>query len=197
MAVDPASMPSGYPVRFDIAYPEGENRFMILIRWLLAIPHLIILSGLRYVALAVVVFAFFAILFTGRHPAGLFRFQVGVLRWNQNVGAYVLFHNRYPPFSFDEGKYPPVTFQVDRAEHYNRFLPFIKWLLAIPHLIILSLLWVITVLLYVFTFLAVLVTGKYPRGPFNFIVGTSRWGARVTAYLMLVVDDYPPFSMKA
>lgn len=185
-----------YPLQLEIAYPEGENRFMILVRWLLAIPHLIIVQLLGYAAGVLLIIAFFAILFTRKYPEGMFRFSAGIQRWTQNAYAYILFHNRYPPFSWDEGQYPPVQYTIERREQYNRWLPLIKWLLVIPHLIVLFFLGIVAFLAWVFTFFAVLITGRYPRGAFDFIVGTARWNARAMAYFMLMVDEYPPFSMK-
>lgn len=103
----------GYPVRFDVEYPENLSRWLIFVKWLLAIPHFIILNALLAVVSVIIVIAFFAILFTKKYPKGLFDFAVGVLRWQANVTAYVgLMRDEYPPFSWDAGKYP-VTFEVD------------------------------------------------------------------------------------
>src|SRR5262245_59519372 len=119
-----------YPVRLEIEYPEGQNRWMILIRWLLAVPHIAIVYVLGNLSSIVTVIAFFAILFTRRYPEGLFKLQAGIQRWSSNTWAYILFHNRYPPFSFEDGQYPPVQYSVQRQEQYNRWLPLVKWLLA-------------------------------------------------------------------
>jgi len=185
-----------YPVHLEIDHPEGGNRFMILIRWLLALPHAAIVYVLSSLSSVIILIAFFAILFTRRYPEGLFNIAVGIQRWSQNMWAYVLFHDRYPPFSFEEGQYPPVRYSVDRREEYNRWLPLVKWLLAIPHYIVLSLLYIAAFFVYLWTIIVVLVTGRYPEGAFNFLVGVARWGARVTAYVGLMVDEYPPFSMR-
>ena len=186
---------NGYPVTFDVAYPESPNRFLFLIRWLLAVPHVIVLNVLgALVGLATLV-GFFAILITKNYPDALWRFSVGVLRWEQNVNAYVLFHDRYPPFGMGEGGYEPVTFTVEKPE-FNRWLPLIKWLLLLPHIVILIALSVIALPATLALFLAVLFTGRYPRGLFDFLVGVGRWNARVTAYGTLLVDSYPPFSLR-
>ena len=185
-----------YPVTFDVAYPESPNRFLILIRWLLAIPHGIVLLILAELVQLATLVGFFAILFTKNYPDTIWRFCVGVLRWNQNVSAYTLFLDRYPPFGMGEGSYEPVTFTVEKPEEFNRWLPLVKWLLVIPHFLILAALSVIATVAALALVLAVLFTGRYPRGLFDFLVGFGRWFARATAYFALLVDRYPPFSLR-
>lgn len=186
-----------YPVTFDVRYPDQPRRWMILVRWLLAIPQIFVASVLSDLAQLLAFLAFFVILFTRRYPESLFRLVVGCQRWQLNVMAYVLFHDgQYPPFSFDDGAYRNLTFRVERQEQYSRWLPLVKWLLAIPHLVIVALLGVAAVFAYLGIWVAVLVTGSYPRGLFDFVVGVGRWSARVTAYLYLLTDRYPPFSLK-
>ena len=191
-----AASAAEYPVRFDCAYPEGENRFMILARWALALPHWIIVNILVDLVQLLAFFAFFAILFTGRYPRGMFRLAVGFQRWNYNVITYALFHGRYPPFSVDDGEYPPLSFDIEYPQRLNRWLPFVKWLLAFPHYIVLAVLAVLGIFVYLFVWVAVLVTGRYPRGAFDFLIGVGRWWARVTAYIYLMTDRYPPFSLR-
>ena len=187
---------SGYPLRFDVEYPESLSRWAIFIKWLLAIPHLIVLYLLGLIAGLFLLIAFLSILFTRRFPRGLFDFIVNVYRWNANVLAYAgLLRDEYPPFSWDAGKYP-VTFEVDYPEEMGRFLPLIKWLLVIPHIIALMFVFTIATLLWFIAFFAILFTGKFPRGMFDFIVGAIRWNYRVNAYAYLLRDEYPPFSLK-
>ena len=185
----------GYPVTFDVAYPESPNRWLILIRWLLAIPHYIVLSLLSILAGVVWVISFFTILFARTYPDSLYSFMVGVHRWNANLGAYILFHDRYPPFSMGESDYEGVTFAVERPD-FNRWLVLIKWLLMIPHAIVLYFLSIIAMVAAIALVLAVLFTGRYPRGLFDFLVGVGRWNARVNAYATFLVDRYPPFSLR-
>jgi hypothetical protein len=192
-----AAMASAYPVTFEVAYPEQPRRWMILVRWLLAIPQLFVSAILSDLAQLLAFLAFFAILFTKRYPEGLFRLVAGCQRWQYNVMAYVLFQDgQYPPFSFDDGVYRGLTYRVERQQEYSRWLPLVKWLLAIPHLVVLAVLSFLAVLAYLVIWVAVLVTGRYPRGLFDFVVGVGRWCARVTAYLYLQVDRYPPFSLR-
>ncbi|HLA18453.1 MAG TPA: DUF4389 domain-containing protein [Dehalococcoidia bacterium] len=187
----------GYPLRFEIEYPEQLSRWLIFVKWLLAIPHFLILYALSALANVITFVAFFAILFTGRYPRGLFDFVVNIYRWQENVFAYyALFRDEYPPFSWEAGKYP-VTFEVDYPERLSRWMIFVKWLLAIPHIIVLLFLYIIALVVWVIVWFAILFTGRFPRGLFDFLVGVSRWSLRVNAYaLLLLRDDYPPFSLR-
>ena len=190
-----ASAMSEYPVAFDVAYPESPNRWLILVRWLLALPHYLVLSLLGILASLVWVVSFFTILIARGYPDALYRFMVGVSRWSVNVTAYVLFLDRYPPFSMEEGAYEGVTFAVERPD-FNRWLVLVKWLLVIPHAIVLGVLAVIAQVAVVPLALGVLVLGRYPRPLFDFLVGVGRWNARVNAYMTFLVDRYPPFSLR-
>ncbi|MEX0801070.1 MAG: DUF4389 domain-containing protein [Dehalococcoidia bacterium] len=190
-----ASGAPGYPLRFDVQYPEQLSRWLIFVKWLLAIPHFIILYALGLVSSVILFIAFFAILFTKKFPRGLFDFVVNVNRWNANVFAYYgLLRDEYPPFSWEPGQYP-VTYEVDYPEELNRWLPLIKWLLIIPHLIVLLLVLLVAYVAWFIAFFAILFTGRFPRGLFDFIVGAIRWNYRVGAYLYLLRDEYPPFSL--
>jgi Domain of unknown function (DUF4389) len=196
MAMDTASGDSGHPIRFDVAYPEHLSRGLIFVKWLLAIPHFIIIYFLNAAANLVTFIAFFAILFTKKYPEGLFKFTVGVRRWQANVNAYVgLLRDEYPPFSLDAGQYA-VVLEVDYPSEMSRWMIFIKWLLVIPNLIVALLLGVVAVLLTIVAWFAILFTGRFPRSLFDFIVGVHRWFWRASGYaLYFYTDDYPPFSM--
>jgi len=199
MSMEPTGVAApapGYPLRFDVEYPERLSRLLIFVKWLLAIPHYIVLYFLGIIADLFLLIAFFAILFTKKFPRGLFDFVLNVYRWNANVVAYTaLMRDEYPPFSWDAGQYP-VTFEVDYPEELNRWLPLIKWLLVIPHMVVLFFLYIVAIVLWVLAWFAILITGRFPRGMFDFIAGTMRWQYRVTAYAYLMRDEYPPFSMK-
>ena len=189
---------AGYPVEFDCEYPERLSRWKIFVKWLLAIPHFIIVALLVNVAAILQFIAFFAILFTKKWPRGLFDFTVQIYRWSANVSAYAIFllRDEYPPFSGDTGEYP-VTLEVVYDENLSRWQIFVKWLLAIPHyIVVLFLLVGVSVTVFI-AFFAILFTGRYPRGLFDFAVGTMRWMTRVQAYShWLMTDRYPPFSLK-
>jgi hypothetical protein len=187
---------SSYPLRFDVEYPDRLSRWKIFVKGLLAFPHILIVGALGTVAYVMIVIAWFAILFTGRYPQGLFNFVVGVYRWNANVSAYTsLLRDEYPPFTMEAGHYP-VTFEVDYPERLSRWLIFVKWLLAIPNVIVLMVLGLAYYVTLIIAWFAILFTGRYPSGLFGFGVGVQRWSLRVSAYAVyLFTDKYPPFSL--
>jgi hypothetical protein len=196
MAATPSPAPA-YPLRLDVEYQEKHSRLLIFFRWLLAIPQLIVVYLLILLFEIVTFIAFFSILFTKKYPKGMFDFSVNVLRWQTNVSAYLfLLRDEYPPFSWDVGKYP-VKFEVDYPDELGRFAPLYKWLLAIPNIIVLYLVLIVALILYFVGWLAILFTGKMPRGIHDFLVGTMRWSARAGAYYgYLLTDKYPPYSTK-
>ncbi len=186
----------GYPVRFDVEYPDELNRWLPLVKWLLVIPHLLILYVLGAVASIMVFIAFFAILFTKKYPQGLYDFVANYFRWSLNVSVYYsLMRDEYPPFSWDAGQYP-VTFEADYPQELNRWLPLIKWLLIIPHFLVLLVLGLVVSVIWVIAFFVILFTRRYPQGLFEFVAGFFRWLYRVNAYYYLMRDEYPPFSLK-
>jgi hypothetical protein len=187
-----------YPVRFDVEYPERLSRWKIFVKWILAIPHFIIVALLVSVAGILEFIAFFAVLFTKKWPRGLFDFTVQIYRWAANVYAYdpLLLRDEYPPFSGEAGQYP-VTIEIEYDENLSRWQIFVKWLLAIPHVIVLAFLGLAAFVAVVIAFFAILFTGRYPRSLFDFVVGTVRWWFRVQAYAFwFMTDRYPPFSLK-
>lgn len=185
-----------YPVTFDVQYPQELSRWLIFVKWLLAIPHFVVVYLLQLATSVVTFIAFFAILFTKRYPRELFDFVVNAGRWNANVSAYILLmRDEYPPFSWEQGQYP-VTYDVAYPEELSRWLIFVKWLLAIPHLIVLLLLYIGMMLALFVAFFAILFTKKFPESLFNFTVGVLRYNLRVGAYTNLMRDEYPPFSMQ-
>jgi hypothetical protein len=190
-------VPGAYPLHYTVPYPEKLSRLLIFVKWLLAIPHFIIVAALGYAAAAVTVVAFFAILFTGRYPRGLFNLVVGINRWSANVTAYTyLFRDEYPPFSLDPGRYP-VDYDVPYPDRLSRWLIWVKWLLVIPHQVVVGLLSIVGFFFGFIAWFAILFTGRYPRGLFNFNVGLQRWILRIGAYSGLLRDEFPPYSKRA
>lgn len=193
---DSPQPPSGYPLTLDVEYPASLNRWLVLVKWILVIPQLIVVRALDAVAQVLTLIAFFAILFTAKYPRSMFDFVLGIRRWEMNVTAYAsLMRDEYPPFSLDAGKYP-VTYDIAYPEHLNRALPLIKWLLAIPHYFVLFFLAIASLVVMVIAFFAILFSAKYPESLFQFTVGVMRWGQRVQAYILLMTDEYPPFSLQ-
>jgi hypothetical protein len=186
---------AGFPLRLEFAYPPQLSRGLLFVKWLLAIPHFLIVGVLGNLQGIITVIAFFAILFTARYPRELFDFYVKCWRWTMNVTAYAgFFRDEYPPFGWEAGQYPPVTFDVAPPERLSRGLIFVKWLLALPHYLALGVLFVIAVIVWIAAWFAILFTGRFPRGLFDFLVGVLRWSARVQAYAALLRDEYPPFT---
>ena len=185
-----------YPVTFEVEYPERLSRGLIFVKWLLAFPHWLIVGIFGYLVELTTFISWFAILFTGRYPKALFDLAVMYFRWNTRMLAYVaLLRDEYPPFSGGAEPEYPVRLDIEYPERLSRLLIFVKWLLAIPHLLILALLGLVAFLVYVIGWFAILFTGRLPRGLFDFLVGYGRWGLRVNAYILLLRDEYPPFSM--
>ena len=210
-----------YPLRIEGALDPDVGRWLWLVKWLLAIPHVIVLVFLWLAFAVLTVVAFFAILFTGRYPRGMFDFNVGVLRWTWRVGFYsyaALGTDRYPPFTLEHVPEYPATLEVDYPERLSRGLVLVKWwLLAIPHYLIVGILvgsgsyaasksddwggwWVgsgggLVGLLVLIAGVALLFTTRYPTGVFGLVLGLDRWVARVTAFAALMTDRYAPFRL--
>lgn len=190
------AMAASYPVTYSVEYPEELSRWLIFVKWLLAIPHLLILYALGVATGVVTFIAFFVILFTKRYPREFFDFVVNVNRWTENVYAYVfLLRDEYPPFSWQRGRYA-VTYEVAYPEELSRWLIFVKWLLAVPHYIVLFFLFIGQGLALLVAFFAILFTKRIPEELFRFVVGVDRYRVRVNAYVNLLRDEYPPFSVQ-
>ncbi len=199
--------PKVYPVSVKGELTQPPARGWWLIKWLLAIPHYIVLAFLWIAFVLVCIIAFFAILFTTRYPKGLFNFNAGVLRWSWRVGFYgyqALGTDKYPPFTLKSVDYP-ADLEIPYPRKLSRGLVLVKWwLLAIPHYIIVGIFQGgyggrssggLTSILAIFGAIAVLFTGKYPKDIFDLVVGLNRWSYRVAAYASLMTDRYPPFRL--
>ena len=210
-----------FPLRLEGRLDPQLSRWLWLVKWLLAIPHFIVLFFLWIAFVVLTIVAFFAILFTGRYPRGIFDFNVGVLRWTWRVSYYsygALGTDRYPPFTLDEQPDYPATLAVAYPERLSRGLVLVKWwLLAIPQYILVGIFvggagsaageaqdhggwhwWYgggLIGVLVLFAGIALLFTARYPRGLFDFVLGLDRWVVRVAAYVFLMTDSYPPFRL--
>jgi len=197
-----------YPVsvKGELSVPPANGWW--LLKWLLAIPHYVILMFLWIAFVIVCIIAFFAILFTGKYPRGLFDFNTGVLRWSWRVSFYAysaLGTDKYPPFSLDPAAEYPADLEIKYPRKLSRGLVLVKWwLLAIPHYILVGTFQGgyggrggggLTFILVLIAAIVLLFTGKYPKDIFKLVVGFNRWSYRVSAYVSLMVDEYPPFRL--
>jgi hypothetical protein len=186
---------SEYPVKLEIDYPTELSRGLIFVKsWLLAIPHYFALVVLGIVALFVLIASWFAVLFTGVWPRGMFDYVVGVIRWSARVGAYIfLLTDAYPPFSLDDDPNYPVRVQIDYPEEIPRWAPVVNWLLIIPYAFLGVLILYAAGVAVLIAWFAILFTGKLPRGLFDFISVALRWNLRATGYRYWMTATYPPF----
>jgi hypothetical protein len=199
------------------------SRWFWLLKMFAAIPHFVVLAALWVVFIVLTLVAGVSILLTGRYPRPLFDLNLGILRWNWRVGFYVyaaLGTDRYPPFALGTADYP-AALDVTYPEKLSRGLVLVKWLLALPHLVIVGLIagtimlypiqelntlggdlqfaggYSVQNLLVVMAGFFLLVTARYPRSLFDFLMGINRWMYRVLAYVGLMTDQYPPFRLDA
>ena len=201
-----------YPIQFDVDYPEEPlNRLTTFFRLIVVIPIAIVLSLISGGAINFDDFAlsggavagglFFALLlmimFRRKYPRWWFDWNLALMKFSSRVSAFfTLLRDEFP--STDEEQAVHLEFPYPNAEtELNRWLPLVKWLLAIPHYIVLVILGILAFFAVVFSWFAILFTGRYPVGLFSFVVGVMRWSNRVTGYaFLLVTDRYPPFSLR-
>ena len=211
---------ASHPVRLQIIPAlDGRNRLTTAFRAILAIPHLLLVGGpialfitwsgndssradhsigaggvLGAVAFICALIAWFAIVFTGRTPDGLWRLSAFYLRWRVRSAAYVaLLRDEYPPFG--DAPYPAEVDVPVPLEPRNRLTVAFRPILALPHLLVVWLIGVAWGVVSVIAWFAILFTGRYPAALYRFAVGALRWTTRVEAYLLLLTDDYPPFTL--
>ena len=202
-----------YPVQFSVDYPEKPlDRLSTFFRLIAIIPIAVVLglvSGAAWQGESdVYVWPLVAggtlflpplllILFRQKYPRWWFDFNVALLKFENRVGAYfLLLRDEYPSTDEEQAVHVEVPYP-DVPNELNRWLPLIKWLLAIPHYVVLAFLIIGALIAVIIAWFAIMITGSYPQGLFNYVVGVMRWGVRVEAYMLLLTTDrYPPFSLK-
>jgi hypothetical protein len=184
-----------YPAWGEFDHQPEYRRLMPLVKWLLAIPHYLVLLFLGIAAFFALIVAFFAVLFTRRYPRGLFDFMVGVIRWSWRVGAYILLLvDDYPPFTLQDDPNYPARLRIEYPEQgVDRWRPPFAWLLALPYLFVANILQQLAHLLTFFAFFTILFTKKYPEGMFRIVEVSLRWQLRGGAYALWMTTRYPPF----
>ena len=207
---------NAYPVQYSVDYPEGaRNRLSALFRIILVIPILVVIALVSgYISsgnmdINETISPLFAggvvwtatllmLLFRQKYPRWWFDWNLELQRFSARVGAFLfLLRDEYPSTDEEQSVHLDIPYP-NAQEELNRFLPIVKWLLAIPHYVVLVILGVLALIVTVLAWLSILVTGSYPRGMFEFVVGVGRWGFRVEAYVaLLATDRYPPFRLGA
>ena len=189
-----------YPARIEVETPEQIDRWRALVQWIMAIPHLIIANVLEYVAMAVGVISWVAILFTGKLPEGLANFQIMIYRYTTRAETYAGFlYSAYPPFDFtttaaDSGGSPArIDFEPALTDR-NRLTVGLRFLWAIPAILYAIVIAIVGIICWFLAFFAVLFTGRWPEGLRSWVMKMLRVATRANAYVLLLTDEYPPFS---
>ncbi len=190
-----------YPAAFEVETPDKIENWRPLVQWLMAIPHIVVLSLLAVVGGVVAIISWFSIVFTGKLSEGLANTQSMVLRYNMRTLAFAGFlHEEFPPFDFtttaaEPGGTPVSVDFTPALEDRNRLTVGLRFLWGIPAWIFLGIISLVAEILWFIAFFAVLFTGSWPDGLRDFVVKALRLGVKVNAYGMLLTDEYPPFSL--
>ena len=186
-----------YPVNLNIDYPEKSNKLTALIRLVLIIPIVIILALISSYAEALSLAVALMILFREKYPKWWFDWNLALSKFWLRIAAYgLLIRDEYPSTEDDQAIQVEIPYP-DVKNDLNRWMPLVKWILAIPHLIALLFIFIAVVLCSVFAWFVILFTGKYPKVIFDFVEGFLRWSLRVNAYVfLLTTDEYPPFRLR-
>lgn len=197
------AMSATYPVQLDLTTDTRIARWRPLVQWLFAIPHLAVSSVLTTLRHLLTAISLVTVLFTKRIPRQVFDAIAMSYRYEWRSMSYALsLHDEYPPFDFqpaadDDGETPYTAVDFTYPGEMSRWKPLYKWLLAVPHYVVMIGLALASVFVIVFGLVAVIVTGSYPARARNFLVGVYRYGLRIQAYVGLLTDQYPPFAVRS
>lgn len=202
-----------YPVTLDIDYSDKSDRLTVFFRLILAIPIFIILglvtgyeniddnttNAVKWGIAAggiIIVPTLLMILIRQKYPKWWYNWNLELTKFSIRVGAYIfLLRDEYPSTDEEQAVHINIPYPDVKKDLVN-WMPLVKWLLAIPHVIVLCFLWIGAIIAVILAWFAILFTGTHPKGIFDFIVGVMRWTLRVNAYaLLLTTDEYPPFSL--
>ena len=185
-----------YPVKLNIDYSESSNRLTAIFRLILVIPIVIILALISTYAEALSFAIALMILFKEKYPKWWFEWHIGITKFTYRIAAYILLmRDEYPSTDHDQSVRIDVPYP-DAKNDLKRWMPLVKWILVIPHIIVLIFLFIGVVLSTIFALLAILFTGKYPIAIFRFNEGFLRWSLRISAFaILLTTDKYPPFRL--
>jgi hypothetical protein len=185
-----------YPVTLKIEYPEKSNKSTAFIRVVLIIPVVTILVLISSYAEALSLAVALMIFFREKYPKWWFDWNVGITKFAYRIAVYgLLMRDEYPSTDEDQAVKVDIPYP-DVKKDLNRWMPLVKWILVIPHIIVLILIFIAVVFCTVFAWFAILLTGRYPKGIFDFVEGFLRWSLRVNAYVfLLTTDQYPPFRL--
>lgn len=189
---------SPYPIGYEADYAEERSRLTTFFRYLLAIPLLLVGIVYGIGAFVSIVIAWFAVLFTGRYPEGLYGFVAGTTRYFTRVNGYTrLLTDAYPPFDLDEHPEYPIRVPIAPAkESYSRLKVFFRYILAIPVMLISYALGILANFCTFFSWVVIVITGKQSKGLQDAINLATAYGARAGGYYSLIVEDWPPFSVE-
>jgi len=191
---------SNFPLTLELNAPLEVANWRPLVHWLLGIPHLMVAYSLSSLFSVFTIIAFFSILFTRKIPKGIFSAMVMIIRHNWRIASYVTFAREdYPPFHYtlqtaDTGD-DQAALSITEPEEFNQWLPLVKWFLAIPHYVVLSILGIGLFFSLIVSFFTILFTGKYPEALRDYFINVYSYSVRVNMYTGLLTDEYPPFSL--
>ena len=183
-----------YPIQVELDYPPRQSRLVTFFKYILVLPHYIVLAFLMLFAAVAIIISFFAVLVTGRYPAGLYSFVSGVQRWSLRVlGYFLLLTDRYPPFSLEDDPSYPIRIRYERPERIARW-HVLNFVLAIPMIVIVYAIYIIAYVVTIVAWFVAVIIGRNPRPLWEVGAVFVAWQARVGGYVLWLTGKYPPLT---